>query len=361
VPARRTLAASALAAALLLALGACYPSSTSVLGKTTKSTTTKVTTTTVATTSTTLPSTTTTVAPTTTTTVAPSTTTTVPGTSDPSSAPASCLPSATRTIRLTGTQLTKYRNTALGTGTAVDATGASWLGVDDWPIHLAGGSDVCWHGGKVEGTYGLATLWETFHHTGAFNVFTPRTTLEDVRVHNYGDGLRIVNGAPDFTIRGAHLSNVHDDCIENDYLYGGLVDDSLLDGCYVAFSARTYTGQTFTSGADNTWKISGSLVRLEPMPTVYKGPAPGHGPFFKWDSSGVSPKLVLEDNVFRVDQAPNHGDLGIPAGTSCSNNVIVWLGSGPYPAPLPSCFRVTTDVSVWDEAVARWKASHPAG
>ena len=51
------------------------------------------------------------------------------------------------------------------------------------------------------------------------------------------------------------------------------------------------------------------------MPTVYKGPAPGHGGFFKWDDAAHrSPKLALFNNVFRVDQLPNHGSLGLPDG-----------------------------------------------
>jgi hypothetical protein len=39
--------------------------------------------------------------------------------------------------------------------------------------------------------------------------------------------------------------------------------------------------------------------------------------------------------------------------------VVVWLGEGPFPDPLPDCFTVTTDKSVWDNAVAEWKANHP--
>jgi len=38
---------------------------------------------------------------------------------------------------------------------------------------------------------------------------------------------------------------------------------------------------------------------------------------------------------------------------------MVWLGPGDYPVPLPSCFTVTKDRSVWDNAVAAWKANHP--
>lgn len=53
--------------------------------------------------------------------------------------------------------------------------------------------------------------------------------------------------------------------------------------------------------------------------------------------------------------------MGVPSTlTACSNNVMVWLGPGDYPARLPACFTVTKDRSVWDRAVDAWKRAHPA-
>ena len=102
------------------------------------------------------------------------------------------------------------------------------------------------------------------------------------------------------------------------------------------------------------------------MPTVYKGPAPGHGGFFKWDTdAGRSPKLVIRNNVFRADQRPNHGSLGLPDGyaVTCSHNVIVWLGDGDFPERaswLAACpdTRIVTSATVWDDAIRVWTASH---
>jgi hypothetical protein len=54
---------------------------------------------------------------------------------------------------------------------------------------------------------------------------------------------------------------------------------------------------------------------------------------------------------------PNHGDLSIPPGQH-SGNVIVWTGEGRYPGRVPPGFTVTTDVGVWADARAAWKASH---
>lgn len=265
------------------------------------------------------------------------------------------------TIVLAGTQTGQYRNVALPTGARVDARRASWPAVGSWPVHIGGAAGACWSGGVITGAYPAATTWDELHDTGAVNVSGPGAIVEGIRIHNYGDGLRAIEGGAGFTFRGAHLSYIRDDCIENDYLYSGLVEDSFLDGCYVAFSARTHSGNSTVSGAGNTWAIRGSLIRLQPMPTVYSGPAPGHGGFFKWDAdSSRAVRLSLHNNVFRADQDGNHTGLGIPSTlTDCSNNVVVWLGSGPYPDPLPSCFTVTTDRGVWDTAVAAWTARHP--
>jgi hypothetical protein len=166
-------------------------------------------------------------------------------------------------------------------------------------------------------------------------------------------------------VRGVDESYLHDDCIENDNLYAGTVTDSLLDGCYVAFSARPDASDTVSDGRGRTVTVDHSLVRLQPMPTVYKGPAPGTGGFFKWDDTGRSPALSLHGNVFRADQPPNHGSLGLPDGyaVSCSGNVIVWLGAGPFPGAASWTSKcpdtvIVTDRAVWDAAVAGWRARH---
>ena len=250
-----------------------------------------------------------------------------------------------------------HRWTDLEEGASIDATGAVWSGADDWPVHVEGGAGLCWRGGEIVGTFADDVSWDDLHGTGAFNLFVPGATVSDLRIHNYGDGIRVLDDAHDFRILDVHLSFVRDDCIENDDVRGGLVRSALLDGCYVAFSARPWQDDFAGDGSDRTWRIEDSLVRLEPMPTVYRGRAPGHGGFFKWDEHGRSPALVLRGNVFRADQDSNHTSMGIPAGTTCADNIMVWLGDGPYPEPLPDCFEITTDPTVWDEAVANWRAS----
>jgi len=273
-----------------------------------------------------------------------------------------CLTQSPTTVR--GTQSNRYKPSVSG-HLAVDARGATWTQVDPWPVSVDGSGRLCWNGGSIVGTYSNNTPWATFHHTGAFNFTNPDSVIEDLRVHNYGDAINVRDGASNWTVRGAHTTFIHDDCLQDDYLNAGVIDRALFDGCYVGISTRPSKSNTTSDGRHNTLTLANSLLRLQPMPTVYKGPAPGHGGFFKWDDTGRSPKLALVNNVFRVDQTPNHGSLGLPSGydVTCSGNTIVWLGGGSFPeaaswkAKCPDT-RIVTNQAAWDDAVAAWTASH---
>jgi hypothetical protein len=297
----------------------------------------------------------------------------------------SCLAQQGPLISLIGVQIERFdkRWDPLAENMKIDARAATWTAqwpvqedFDD-PVQIAGGPGICFSGGTIQGNYPEQidndphSTWDYLHGTSGMDVYAENTTIEGTRIHNYGDGIDFDHGpSSNFVINGVHLSHIRDDCVENDSLYSGLIDDSLFDGCYTAFSARTSLGQNppAQDGSNNLWTIRNSLIRLEPMWGVYKnrGPIPGHGGWFKWDSSGISPRLALHNNIFRVDQDANHTGLGIPSGKleSCSNNTVVWLGSGSYPDPLPTtfnnqpCFTITTDPSVWDNAVANWLSTH---
>jgi len=114
---------------------------------------------------------------------------------------------------------------------------------------------------------------------------------------------------------------------------------------------------------------------VQAMDKLYPGlPTPGYGGFWKWSGSGspntdIGPSLVITNTVFRADAPPVEGNgaglymAPVPGKLkSCANNVMVWLGPGSFPEPLPSCFTVLTGQAgrdYWDNAVAQWKAAHP--
>jgi hypothetical protein len=283
------------------------------------------------------------------------------------SAAFACLDRPGPVITLTGVQPPHYEDLALAATTKLDVRNAVFAADPDnrYPLNLGGGAGVCVAGGAVRGGYDRALDWATMHdqNNAGMRSEGARFTFDGPRIDDVTDGLRPVGGP--FTVRQAWLSYVRDDCIENDHLQGGLVIDGLLDGCYVALSERP-SPQIVLGHADGRHKVLAihrSLVRLEPMPGPRGGTADqlGHGQFFKWDAR--SSALALHDNVFLAEQVGEGGaqTMGVPdALVSCANNVMVWLGSGSYPAPLPACFTITTDRAVWDDAVATWKTRHPA-
>jgi hypothetical protein len=245
----------------------------------------------------------------------------------------------------------------------IDARATTFLAGPDhrFPLNLDGGNGVCVAGGDVRGNFDRNWTWDQMHDMSntAVRFQNSEFTVDGLRVDNMTDGLRPIDGP--FTIRQAWLSYIRDDCVENDHVQSGLIEDSLFDGCYVGISERpspTIEAEGY-DGRDGVLTVRNTLIRLQPMRGPDGGGASdyGHGPFFKWHD--LATKLALHNNVFMAEKS-SRGNMGIPGRLeSCSNNVMVWLGPGDYPAPLPSCFTVTRDRSVWDRAVADWKARHP--
>ena len=263
-----------------------------------------------------------------------------------------------------------YTNTLMADFTRVDASDLVVDGGRQSPVRFGGGDQVCWHGGRIIGGYPLDASWETTHSTGGIIAMdnTPNVIIENVYVESIGDGIRTRQGQSSgqagvnnkFTVRGVWLKDIRDDCIESDWQNGAFISDSLLEGCYVMFATRKRKATDNIDGSNNVWEIRNVLGYLHDQIGVNEGPGPGHGMFFKWDDTG--PKIEIHDSIFRLDSdnstSKNEFNFYPEKMIDCSNNTLVWLGEGPFPAPLPSCFTLTTDKSVWDDAVAEWKARH---
>lgn len=241
--------------------------------------------------------------------------------------------------------------------TTFDASAASWYATSKTRIEVEDGVNVCWHGGLVEHNWPADQDWDTTHGDHGFKfINTPNLVVENVQIRNAGDGISLYEGTEDFLIRGTYFEDIRDDAIEHDWLGNGIIEDTFINGAYVAFAARSRDSVDI-DGSDNTWVIKNSLTFLRPQIGVYKGPSPGYGRFFKWED--VAPKLEIHNSIFRADELPRHDYLGIPEGklVSSSNNIVVWSGEGDVP-PLPHGFTLTEDMSVWDNAVRQWKIDH---
>lgn len=261
----------------------------------------------------------------------------------------------------------RYSDRHLEASTRIDARAAVFHASDAnrYPISLAGDGGVCVAGGIVLGQDERDDSWETSHDVNSFGIAwsNPGLTVDGLRVDNVTDGLRPYDGARDFFVRDVWLSYIRDDCIENDHVHGGLIEDSLFDGCYVGVAARPTSGiaDEGYDGRDQVLTITRSLIRLQRMPGPRTGSSSdrGNGVLFKWDD--LAPRVALHGNVFMVEDAAFDGsDMSFPDRIeSCSDNVLVWLGEGDYPEPLPACVQLTRDRRVWDDAVADWHARNP--
>lgn len=287
----------------------------------------------------------------------------VPGCNGQSPRPVTCQETNPQIV-VTGPQPVRVEPVAAGS--TLRAVGATWVGVGDYQVSFLGNAPgACMVGGTMFGEWPDSDRWSKWHYRAALRFSQPDFTVVGVHIVNAGDGIKPKDeaggAAQDFDIEGSWIQHVHDDCIENDYVHTGTIRDNLLDGCYVMFSSRPASSKL--NGRSNIVVIDRNVGALEPMRSVYSGPSPGTGGFFKWSSP--APAVALTNNVFMARQPPNHNTLEPPPGPLlCSGNVIVWEGAGAFPdaaawrARCPDTV-ITPDAARYDEAKAAWLSKHP--
>jgi hypothetical protein len=285
-----------------------------------------------------------------------------------------CLARSGTKITVAGPQKHLYSDRLVKANSIYNATTATWDGLDingnpiPWVTIFEGSGPACWYGGVWNGpwddTSPTVTWSSPYHHSAAFTVRVPNFLIEGYRANNSGDGINIEKPASGFHVRAVYLSNIHDDCVQNDSLLSGVVEDSLFDGCYAGISEDDYSKTV--NGSANTMTFQNNLLYMKPMPTVFKGAKPGTAMVFKGWSQTPSSKMILKNNIFYASQAPGFevASFGVPAGmvfTECSNNIFVWTGPGSSPPGNwpANCFTINKDISVWNKAVASWKTAHP--
>ncbi|PYO44918.1 MAG: hypothetical protein DMD33_01315 [Gemmatimonadetes bacterium] len=278
-----------------------------------------------------------------------------------------CLAQPGPTITLTGLHTTEYHNAQVA-DTKIDASTAQFMTGSNFPVRISG-ANACWHGGEIIGQLPPSTSWPTMIKTFAILVDTgTNVTVEDFWMFDYGNGVSFQQNAPNFTVRSGYYIYDRDGCVENDYKLSGTIDDVYME-CYDPIADEGGFG---VDGSNNLVTLKNSLVHLQPMDGVFKGTIPGTVGIFEWGSEpATGPNLALFNNVFRVDQNSSELYLAPPPGKliDCANNVMIWLGSGPFPETLPltfngrTCYTLMTGqagLDYWNAAVARWRADHPS-
>jgi hypothetical protein len=242
--------------------------------------------------------------------------------------------------------------------------------------------ELCLVGGNVKTTLHTENVsWDTWHQATAVDVETPNFQLVGSRFFNQGDLVSFGPEARDWRIVGVRVDGqggasggyIHDDCIQNDYMHGGIIEDSKFDGCNIFISSFAELGET-PDGGDNTVEIRDTLVRLQPFRNSFRTDVYGenrHGGFFKWGwqpQDGVPPQLYVHDSTFRADAWGAYGGnanglLGLPPGTECHDVTLVNTHLWPDD-DLESWTDQCTDVtlattSTWNAEVSAWNQAHP--
>ena len=212
-------------------------------------------------------------------------------------------------------------------------------------LSLLGPEPGCWTGGVADGPYGDTSVYEcdaihcpiegcpipcvAYHST---ECLAPQSAggqvIEDFECAHYGDGTSRELESGDLVFLRAHLHDLNDDAIEDDYgLSNTRVFDSLIDGVHIAFGDRQ------RSSADNDatgkeWEVRDSLIRARANLYPYKR-RPGHSAFWKGDRNALHQhRYRLTNNVF-VAQGLKQGGLLFPVVgyvDECAGNVLLWAG-----------------------------------
>jgi hypothetical protein len=263
-------------------------------------------------------------------------------------------------------------------GTNIKGAGRTDVWYSNTPLNP---TSLCFHGGLVVGTQPEGATWgETKMDGGgyAITINSKNAIVEGMRVHNHHDGF-VPYRSDGFTYRGNWQSYMRDDCIENDAGAEGTVTDNLFDGCFTFFS-NTGGAAGDAAGSSGILRITNNLIKMEPMPGPPFGGAGveggnpsvmSYGPLFKVqpDDEDDIPQIVLRDNViaYMPSGAKNTlkslgriADHQSTLPSQCSNNTILWLGSGPFPYSIPPNLRKCFSVIVGSQAQQRWEHERQA-
>jgi hypothetical protein len=236
------------------------------------------------------------------------------------------------------------------------------------------GLRTCVIGGTVRGAADPGQPWDLYH--AQFNAACVKILargwiqVRGLRCDDVEDGIRPEESAVNANnavvyVSGTYLTRIRDDCLEDDYTIGGLLQDNLWEQCNTGISERPSGGRSWPTPPAEKLVLDHMLIGLYPTPHVDGGgTVNGENALFKWSDSGN--QVVIKCSLFKVDAVSLNGRdaMGLPPRTVVDDSgcpghpsTIVWLGGGPYPAPTFG-LRVVSDPAVWQDAVDAWKTAH---
>ncbi|HEU4515270.1 MAG TPA: hypothetical protein VFR87_19330 [Nocardioidaceae bacterium] len=295
------------------------------------------------------------------------------------------------TLTLTGPQSEALeRDNDRGTW---DLSGAVWVG-ETYPIRSERWTRGCVRGGEVDGGIPRALTRDEWYDgdSGAadgegFTITvggarSPWLYVEGLYVHDTEDAYdpNATSSEASTYLERVHAEYIRDDCIENEQgVHSVYVNDSFFDGCFTAFAERPPGSESTSEGtADVSFVVENSLVHVQPQPlgdnycdedSIDRGRCVEDGSgwlgsygIWKWSDQAAA-HVEIRNSIFRLD---------LPSYSSClaqewppgvfRNVTVVWTGPGDYATAggcrnkLPRGVRLTTDLSIWNAAVAAWSA-----
>lgn len=230
--------------------------------------------------------------------------------------------------------------------------------INRYPFAVENSPNVTVRGGLFAGEAPQSSDWlYTYCNSAAVRLEqSPGAVVREARMRRVWDGIRLDEGSSDFRIARVWMSDVRDDCIENDHLLAGRIRDSLFDGCFAGISVAPIDG---TRKQPNV-RLNRVLLRMKQYPYREKL---GHAMPIKVQESGGA-RFQIDDSIFAIETTNLIGGKHIQtmwnAISRCSNNKLLWLGEGELPeiyAGAPACFQRISGSearSVWAREKQRW-------
>ena len=239
------------------------------------------------------------------------------------------------------------------------------LPVNRYPLQIRDSPEVTLLGGLFSGEVPLLSEWQDTYCNSAGVLLRDSVggTFDGLRLRRVWDAIRITERSSGFQLRGSWISEVRDDCIENDYMSGGLVEDTLFDGCFSGLSMRPPEGEE-RSPEGGPLVLRGVLLRMQPYP--YKEQVQ-EGPPFKLDETKA--EIEVYDSILAMGDRNPVSQLRLTIGWSrigkCSGNLLLWTADTPWPKKFtmpPDCFRIVVGEearAMLQEARRNWIDCHP--
>lgn len=238
--------------------------------------------------------------------------------------------------------------------------------VNPYPLTVQDSPAVTLRGGLFDGEISLTTDWEhAYCNSAAVTIRdSPDVVVEAIRARQVWDGIRFSGGSKQFALRRSWISVARDDCVENDFLNAGLIEDVLFDGCFSGVSVRP-PDNAVRVAADAALVFNGVLMRMQSF--LYKTRIRQGFPI---KADAAAQPIQIHDSVIAMDNSNSVSKKSRTIAwqkiSECSGNLLLWMSDEPWPTSFerpPECFRLIQGEPArarWQRVRKNWIDCHPS-